>query len=105
MPEPTWRQRYPHPGRAPEKPSEREPLTLEHQDDWFLRRFRWNQYVQKLRKHEMACALDQLEAIYQVEGKLHPEQVIARNVAALVLDGTLLSESAEMAQLLTASRR
>lgn len=103
MYESRWSKRYPHPGPPPAKPEETEPLTIATGDTWFLTRYRWNAYVQKLRKHEMAIALDALVRFEALGGTLTPEQMIAKNVAALVLDGSLWPAASELGQLLVRS--
>jgi hypothetical protein len=90
----TWVERFPHPGPAPAQPDPNEPITLSRADPWFLGRYDWNDYVRRLRQHEIARAVDELTR----RDALQPEQRIARNVGAMILDGTLWSAAANMVQ-------
>lgn len=95
-----WTQRFPHPGTRPPKPDPSEPLTVEGQQEWFYARYLWNQYVEKLRFHQVARALEELER----KDVLMTEQVIAANLAVMILDGTLARKVDQLAELVEAGR-
>jgi len=83
----TWVERHPHPGEAPAKPADEHPTESKALNDWWVARNHWDVYVLKLRRHEIAGALDRLDASGD---PLRPEQTIARNLGASWLDGSML---------------
>lgn len=84
----SWAVRHPHPGKAPVKPPDEHPAS--GLPGWWAARLVWDTYVKQLRQHEIACAIDMLDRRVERGQLLEPEQIIARNLGACWLDGTLL---------------
>lgn len=83
----SWVDRNPHPGAAPPKPTHEHPTEAMALNEWWAARHSWDVYVAKLRRHEVAVAVTELD---RRGGNLDFDQVIARNIGACWLDGTLL---------------
>ena len=82
----SWVDRHPHPGAAPPKPSDEHPTEAVALNEWWAARHVWDVYVAKLRRHEVAVAVTDLD---RPGLRLSHEQTICRNLGASWLDGTL----------------
>lgn len=87
----TWTERHPHPGQRPAKPAEEQPTDAVALHDWWVARHAWDLYVVKLRRHQVATAVDELDATFIPP---RPEQLIARILGACWLDRTLTPSDA-----------
>lgn len=86
----TWAERNPHPGEAPPRPSDEHPTDAAAMNTWWIARHTWDAYVRKLRKYQVAVAIDLLD---RTGDALKPEQMIARAIGACWLDGSLVPPS------------
>jgi hypothetical protein len=104
----TWAERFPHPGDPPARPADEEAARAGGQalKDWWAACHTWNTYVQALRWHQVALAVATLDAkaagLLAPGGPvaLTPAEIIALNVGASFLDGTIWVHNAhELAEV------
>lgn len=85
---PSWALRFPRPGNPPPKPADEHPTDSKLLEGWWRARAEWDIYVKRLRKFEVACAIDMIERREDC-GLLEPAEIIAKNLGACWLDGSL----------------
>ena len=86
----TWAERFPHPGEAPERPADDHPEEADALHRWWQSCYVWNEYVQAVRRYEVARMIDALDRLGEATvEKLTPADIIAMNIGASFLDGTI----------------
>ncbi len=95
----TWAARNHHPGAQPPQPQATPPVEASARQQWDEAVWLWNDYVRKLRRHEMAVSLDMMLRHRELTGIWTAGDSIIANVAASFLDGTILGLVEERREL------
>ena len=101
----TWAERFPHPGDAPARPADEHPEEAEALHRWWQDCYTWNTYVMVIRRHEVARMLDVLDRMRESgDPGFDAADIIAMNVGASFLDGTISGPAAAISEPLPPAR-